>query len=161
MQKFITKLFEQKNESESTKLEKITRKTNVHHDTPLQDVITKLIELKNENESHKMESFMKTKNVSRNNQLHEFIMQIVELKNDSDPSPVRRYFPKKIKESFQLRYVDKAEQNIKQHLHVTYLEDGEGITRYYSKVNVNNDISNLYNCKDATTTEHKTTSLAT
>ena len=46
-------------------------------------------------------------------------MQIVELKNDSDPSHVRRYFPKNIKESFQLRHVHKAEQNIKQHLHVT------------------------------------------
>ena len=64
MQKCITKLFEQKNESESTKLEKITRKTNVHHDTPLQDVITKLIELKNENESHKIESFMKQRTLA-------------------------------------------------------------------------------------------------
>ena len=44
-------------------------------------------------------------------------MQIIELKNDSDPSLARRYFNKSIKESLQLRYVDKAEENIKQHLH--------------------------------------------
>ena len=78
MQQFITKLFEWKNESESTKLEFFTKKTNVHHDIPQQDFITKLIELMTENESHK-------KNVSRNNQLHEFIMQIIELKNDNNP----------------------------------------------------------------------------
>ena len=36
-------------------------------------------------------------------------------------------------------YVDKAEENIKQHLNVTSLEDGEGITRYNSEVTVDND----------------------
>jgi len=52
---------------------------------------------------------MTTKNVSQDIQLQEFIIQIIEQKNDSDPSHVRRYFTKNIKESFQLRYVDKAE----------------------------------------------------
>jgi len=67
-------------------------------------------------------------------------MQIIDLKNDSEPSGARRYFNKNIKESLQLRYVDKAEENTKQHLHVTHLEEGEGITRNNSEVNVNNDI---------------------
>ena len=88
-------------------------------------------------------------------------MQIIDLKNDSEPSDARRYFNINIKESIQLRYVDKAEANTKQHLHVTHLEEGEGITRNNSEVNVNNDIRIIYNCKDATKTEHKTTLLAT
>ena len=58
-------------------------------------------------------------------------------------------------------YVDKAEENIKQHLHVIHLEDGKGITRINYELNINNDISVLYNCKDATKTKQKTPSLAT
>ena len=58
-------------------------------------------------------------------------------------------------------YADKAEENIKQHLHVTHLKDRKGVTRINYELNVNNDISILYNCKDATKTEHKTPSLAT
>ena len=58
-------------------------------------------------------------------------------------------------------YVDKAEENIKQHLRVIHLEDGKGITRINYELNVNNDISVLYNCKDATKTKQKTPSLAT
>jgi len=69
MQKIRTKLFEQKNEIESIKIEKIMRKKNVRQDKQLQEFITKIIDLKNKSESHTIEKFMKTKNVSQDNQL--------------------------------------------------------------------------------------------
>ena len=45
--------------------------------------------------------------------------------------------------------------------HVTHLEDEYGTTQSTAEVNANNDISIIYNCKDATSTEQKNTSLVT
>ena len=73
-------------------------------------------------------------------------------------SHVRRYIDEKMKESLQIKYVDKPEErDLKQHLNIAHLEEGEGIKVNNYERNVNNDISIIYNCKDPTKIENKNT----
>ena len=71
-------------------------------------------------------------------------------------SHVCRYIDEKMKESLQIKYVDKPEETyLKQHLNIPHLEEGDGIKVNNSERNVNNDISIIYNCKDSTKIENK------
>ena len=73
-------------------------------------------------------------------------------------SHVRRYIDEKMKESLQIKYVDKpGERDLKQHLNIAHLEEGEDIKVNNSERNVDNDISIIYNCKDSTKIENKNT----
>ena len=72
----MTKIIELQYES-TTKLENITRKTNVSQDNQLIEFITKVIELKNESESPKSEKIVRKRSVSQDNELQGFISRIL------------------------------------------------------------------------------------